>query len=306
MDIPPYFDKGQVLLGSEASDKWALISSMIEALALSESLQRHSPISKEDLLKAVVDREEDRPTGLGNGFAFPHGRIKGFTGVGLCVAIPAAPIDFNAPDGKPAEIVVLMVVPENQPQVALKYMAQFARLISDPVEREVMLSLRDPEPMTGYITKRVLQTDTLIAARDIMRRPKISIHPDTPLREVTKRMHQHMLDTVAVVEEDQTLVGEITCELLFQLGMPHFFSQLKSVSFIDEFDPFVKYFEGEGGSLARDVMSTDFATVSEDATLLEIVFELSVKRRNKVHVVRNGKRVGVIDRILVLDRVINI
>ncbi|HQL95728.1 MAG TPA: CBS domain-containing protein, partial [Candidatus Hydrogenedentes bacterium] len=130
--------------------------------------------------------------------------------------------------------------------------------------------------------------------------------PETPLKEVTRIMNQHMLESVSVTDADGTLLGQITCDQLFKLGMPDFFTQLKSVSFIREFDPFEKYFQKETGALARDVMTADMATLPEEATLLEVVFELAVRRHPKIYVVRAGKRVGVIDRSLVLDRVINI
>jgi CBS domain-containing protein len=53
-------------------------------------------------------------------------------------------------------------------------------------------------------------------------------------------------------------------------------------------------------------MRTDYAALPESATLLEIVFELAIRRHVKVYVVRDGKRIGIIDRSQVLDRVINI
>ena len=306
MEQDPFFTPAQVLLQANAQDKWELIDQMMETLTGSKAYQECAKVSPDVIREAVVEREKNRPTGLQDGFAFPHGRISGLQKTGLCIAICSNPLDFGAIDKQPCNIVALMVVAQDQPQVALRYMSQFARLLSDAVEREVFLSLRNAEALCEHINRRLLSTEHKVTARDIMRAPYMEIRPDTPLREVTRKMQEHTLDTVAVVEEDGTIVGEITCNQLFKLGMPDFFSQLKSISFISEFDPFERYFEGEGNALARDVMSTDFATVPEDATLLEVTFELAVKRHNKVYVARDGKRIGIIDRILVLDRVINI
>ena len=160
--------------------------------------------------------------------------------------------------------------------------------------------------MYRLVSKRVLGRNGAVLARDIMRKPLANVHPDTPLREVTRIMMTYRLDAIAVVAEDETMLGEISCEHLFKRGMPEFFSQLRSVSFIRAFDPFEKYFEGEGHTLARDVMMQDYAAVDVDATLMEVVFALAVQRHTKVHVLDNGKRIGAIDRIQVLDRVINI
>ncbi|MCA9546301.1 MAG: CBS domain-containing protein, partial [Myxococcales bacterium] len=94
---------------------------------------------------------------------------------------------------------------------------------------------------------------------------------------------------------------------LFTLGMPDFFRQLKSVSFIAEFDPFEKYFSKEAHLKARDVMTKDVAKVPPTATILEIVHLLSVHRYPKVFVVDEADRLlGVIDRIRVVDRLLNL
>ena len=302
----PFFNGDFVLVDQEAPDKWALIERMIDQLMKNPDIQEQTGITREVLHQAVTEREEDRATGLADGFAFPHGRIPGFKGIGLCMAFLKTPLDFGAMDGKPATMVCMMVVPEEHPQEALKVMAQFARMVSDPADLEVLTKVTNPESMSHFLSKRLFGKETIVTARDLMRTPRVTIYPDTPIREVTRAMHQHILDAVSVTDKEGRIVGEITCEQLFQVGMPDFFRQLKSISFIREFDPFEKYYESERETLASDVMSTDYATVEEDATLLEIVFELAVKSHSKVHVVRDGKRIGVIDRILVLDKVINI
>ena len=129
---------------------------------------------------------------------------------------------------------------------------------------------------------------------------------DTPIKEVTRRMSERHTNAVPVLDPDGQVVGEITCEALFQYGLPDFFLQLRSVSFIADFDPFEKYFESEGGMKAGDIMSPDFAALPPQASLLEIVFALTVLRHPKVYVVESGKLLGTIDQSQVLDRIINI
>ena len=302
-----YIDETLILPEAKASDKWELITQMVERAVSSDPIQEQKgAISRELILDGVMEREHERGTGLGNGVAFPHARIPGLKSPLVCVAFPAPPVNFESIDDKPVFIAVLILVPEDQPQTALQIMSQFARLLSDPVEREALMGLKTVSGLCGYVVRHVLEKDASVTACDIMRDPVAVVHPDTPLKEVTRVMNQYLMDTIAVVKKDNTLVGEITCDDLFMRGMPHFFTQLKSIAFIREFDPFEKYFADESRALARDVMSLDYATVPTEATLLEIVFELAVHHHPKVFVVGEGKCLGVIDRILVLDRVINV
>ena len=152
----------------------------------------------------------------------------------------------------------------------------------------------------------MLHNDGVLCARDIMREPLVRIYPETPLRDVTRMMLAHNLDAAGVVDHEDCLLGEITCDQLFLLGVPDFFRQLKSVSFISEFNPFERYFEQESNKTAGTVMSSRFCALPPQASVLEVVFEMAVHHHTKVHVVANGKRVGVIDRILVLDKILNL
>lgn len=301
-----YFDETLVLLNPSVSDRWEVISLLVDRVLDTPSLQaQKGEITRDILFGKVKEREEERSTGLGNGIAFPHARVVGLKQAVVALALLDAPVDFEALDGRPVSIVLLIVVPEDQPQIALQLMSQFARLFSSQEERSELLSLDTATDLCAFITEHVVEKDVALKARDIMRAPTDMVAPDTPLKEVTKLMNTRRLDTVAVCEGDGTLVGEITCDNLFKRGMPHFFTQLKSIAFISEFDPFEKYFADESHALASDVMSCDFSAMTANATLLEIVFELAVHQRPQVYIVHEGKYVGVIDRILVLERVID-
>lgn len=304
MDV--FFNRDTVLFELDAREKWEVIERMLDALTAHGFCRGNTAHGREVLLAAVREREAQCVTDLGHGFAFPHGRVPGLPCTGLCVARLTRPVVFGAPGAEGVRIVALMLAPEEHSHVALKVMASFARLFSDRAKRELLFDLDDEALFAALVQERVLSDSRPVTARDIMRPPIVSVAPDTALKEVTRMMNQHMLESISVTDADGTLLGQITCDQLFKLGMPDFFTQLKSVSFIREFDPFEKYFQKETNALARDVMTADMATLPEEATLLEVVFELAVKRHPKIYVVREGKRVGVIDRSLVLDRVINI
>lgn len=301
------FGQETVLLDVSVQGKWELIERMVTLLCDAGLLARNPGIDQKTVLDAVVQREKEMNTALGKGVALPHARIAGFQGVGMAVARLREPISYN---GKDADhhvwLVVLLVVPFEEPQLVLKLMALSARMVSDPAVTTLFQSISDPTLLADLVYDRVFRQDTVVLARDIMRPPTVEVRPDMPLTEVTRMMSEHMLESVAVTERDGTLLGQITCDNLFKLGLPEFFSHLRSVSFIREFDPFENYFKKEAGYLARDVMTPDAATVPDDATLLEVIFELAVKGKPKVYVTREGKRVGVIDRSTVLNRVINI
>ncbi len=280
---------------------------MVRALMTAPAVIRAPNLTFETLLREVRERETRQNTAIGEGLAFPHARIPGLPGLAFALATLDPPLIFLAPDQKPVHFVCLTLAPEESPTLALKVQAIMAQLFLAEEFRDFLLNARSPAEVFAGLERRAISVDVPICARDIMRVPLVNVFTDTPIKEATRQMLHHRIDAVAVLHHDKTIAGELTCDRLFQSGIPDFFQQLKSVSFIREFDPFEKYFARESQMVAADLMSPDFAAMPADATLLEIVFALTVQRHPKIHVVdKNHRRIGVIDRIAVLNRVIHI
>lgn len=81
---------------------------------------------------AVRAREEALSTGLGNGIALPHARIDGLTSPIVVVGISDIGIDFDAPDGKPAKVIFLLLTPRDAPGLQLVIGSEIARLFREP------------------------------------------------------------------------------------------------------------------------------------------------------------------------------
>ncbi|MDP8218422.1 MAG: PTS sugar transporter subunit IIA [Candidatus Theseobacter exili] len=305
MLLSKYLLPDLIVLNVHSKDKWDLLDLMVRTITKSPSLQNHPEISLDESQEAIITREKQTSTGIGKGFAFPHARMASLKTVAVCLAILDKPLDFESLDGNPVEIACMVLTPLESPTIALKIMSQVAGLFSDVQTKKMFLKTNKPEEIFRYIKKKAIAIDVPITAEDIMRKPIFTVYPDTPLKYITRQMSLHRMNAVAVVNEKMNVIGEISCDLLFKFGIPDFFAQLKSVSFISEFDPFEKYFREEAHSVASDIMTSDIAVMSPDATLLEIVFALTVKRHPKVYVVKDGKHVGVIDQSAVLDRIIN-
>lgn len=76
-------------------------------------------------------RERLGSTGLGHGVAIPHGRITGLVGpVGAFLRLDE-PLDFDASDGEPVDLVFALVVPEHFSQQHLLLLSQLAEMFSD-------------------------------------------------------------------------------------------------------------------------------------------------------------------------------
>jgi len=305
MYLPKMLSSGLIHVQVEAHDKWALIEELSGLIALAMPVANGEVLSKDAIYQAVSDQEQRRSSALGQACALPHARIEGLAKPVACLATLRNGVDFGAIDHEPVRIVCLLLAPLEDPSVALKVMAEVAAIMLDDNLRAKVEGAGDGVALHALLRDLDTGEEHSLLARNIMRRPFYTIYPETPLTEVTRLLAEHNLEATSVVDQEGRVVGMITCDLLFRSGLPEFFGQLKSVAFIKKFDPFENYFKSMKTARAADIMSTDFAALPEDATMLEVIFELSVHGRPKVFVVRDGILCGIIDRIAVLNRVLN-
>ncbi len=89
-------------------------------------------LTYDEVFSQLINREKLGSTGLGQGIAIPHSRIGNCTQpIGTLLTL-AEPIDFDAPDGEPVDLVFALLVPEEATQQHLDTLAQIARLFSQP------------------------------------------------------------------------------------------------------------------------------------------------------------------------------
>jgi len=110
---------------------------------ISEELARNSEeLSQREIFESLCARERLGSTGLGQGVAIPHGRVKGTNHVAASFIRLRKPLPFDAIDGKPVDLLFALAVPENCGEDHLKLLAQVAELFSDP---DLLEELRSAE-----------------------------------------------------------------------------------------------------------------------------------------------------------------
>lgn len=108
-----------------AKDKKGVIDELVDLLA---SVKK---VNDARLLKdAVWQREQMRTTGIGAGLAIPHGKCPGMPGLAMAIGKPASPMDFEAIDGQPVRLVVLLASPPDRTSDHIQALARISRLMT--------------------------------------------------------------------------------------------------------------------------------------------------------------------------------
>jgi len=98
---------------------------------------------------SLAAREKLGSTGLGQGIAIPHGRIRGLREARGAFARLHTAIPFDAPDGKPVSQVFVLLVPEQATDLHLELLSELAQMFSERTFREQLAAARDTAELSA-------------------------------------------------------------------------------------------------------------------------------------------------------------
>lgn len=115
-------------------------------------------LSEQLVFDALIARERLGSTGIGEGIAIPHCRMAECREpVGLLLRLDEA-VDFESIDGKPVDLVFVLLVPESDPEQHLRTLSHLAALFNEPAYRE---RLRQAETADALYQRAVSSEEEL-------------------------------------------------------------------------------------------------------------------------------------------------
>lgn len=306
IDISRHLNSDAIIDDLNVSTKEEAIKLLVDKIYRKSKVQDIS-VSQEEAYNAVINRESLQSTGIGNEMAFPHARIDGWGEFRMAMGVLRGGVDFESLDGKPVKVIFLMISSTEQPYMVLQAMSAIIRFVGDmnSEEGDTLSSPIEIDKILDIIQKKEIEATEQVLACDIVRPVKETVTLTTPIEDVTRKMHLDRISILPVVHDGGKFYGEISCYDIFTFGMPDFFRQLQTISFVRHIDPFEKYFNIKKGLSVKDLDLKQGKGIKMDSTLIEIVFEMTVKKKTKLFVVEDdGTLAGVIDRFCIIDKVL--
>ncbi|TFG90640.1 MAG: PTS sugar transporter subunit IIA [Candidatus Atribacteria bacterium] len=133
----------------KSKEKEAAIVELIELLDKTDHLQ-----NKQDVIKAVLEREKTGSTGIGSGVAIPHGKCKAAKDFVMAIGIADEPIDFKSIDKKPVKIVILLISPLDQTELHIQALASVSSLMFDAKFKQRMENAESAQEFYQLICSR--------------------------------------------------------------------------------------------------------------------------------------------------------
>lgn len=126
MDLSDLIEVSAVMPALKANSKKQLLQLLAEKAASVTGLPER------EVFDTILQRERLGSTGVGNGIAIPHGKLPGISRITGIFARLENPVDFEALDDQPVDLVFLLLAPEGAGADHLKALSRIARVLRDP------------------------------------------------------------------------------------------------------------------------------------------------------------------------------
>ncbi|MBU2591280.1 MAG: fructose PTS transporter subunit IIA [Nitrospinota bacterium] len=144
--IKELLQKENIIVDLKVADKREAINKMI-------ALAGEDISDKEEIAEAILERESQISTAIGEGIAIPHIRSKKAKKTFLAFARSKTGLEFEAIDGQPVNLIFMIVVPDTKRDEMLKVMGKLSRLLKDKKVRDSLLSADNAEDIMSVIDK---------------------------------------------------------------------------------------------------------------------------------------------------------
>ena len=142
MDLSDLINVPAIMPALKANSKKQLLQ------LLSERAAAITGIPEREVFDTILQRERLGSTGVGNGIAIPHGKLAGVKRITGVFARLETPVDFEALDDQPVDLVFLLLAPEGAGADHLKALSRIARVLRDADTVAKIRGTRDAAPST--------------------------------------------------------------------------------------------------------------------------------------------------------------
>jgi fructose-specific phosphotransferase system IIA component len=140
MKVYELLETKNILTEFKSENKDDVINELVDLLKGDERV-----INLEDIRKCVFEREEKMSTGVGKGFAIPHGKTNSVTDIVAAFGKSETPIEYNSLDGEPVHLVFLMIGKETLLAKHIKLLSRISRLMNNEEFRKKLIEAESKE-----------------------------------------------------------------------------------------------------------------------------------------------------------------
>lgn len=134
-----------------AADKPGVLAALADAAVAGGAVE---PARRDDVLQALLDREEKMSTGMQYGLAIPHAKTECVDGLVTMVALAPAGVPFESLDGEPAQIFIATLSPPADANSHIRFLALVTRQLNNRRVREKVLEAKTKDELVAAFAQQ--------------------------------------------------------------------------------------------------------------------------------------------------------
>lgn len=146
--ISELLDPAAIVAELQGGSKNEVLAELTDAL-----LTANPRLNRSEVLRVLQERESLGSTGIGEGVAIPHGKLKNIDRQLIAFGLSDKGVEFDAMDGKPARLFFLLIAPEDAAGVHLKTLARISKLLKGSQLRERLSGVRERQQIHRIIAE---------------------------------------------------------------------------------------------------------------------------------------------------------
>ena len=148
LKIAEMLDPSAIVAELQGGSKDEILAELTDVL-----LVANPGLSRGEVLRVLQERERLGSTGIGDGVAIPHGKLKNIDHQLIAFGLSGRGVEFDAMDGKPARLFFLLLAPEDSVGIHLKTLARISKLLKASHARERLQSAADRQQIYSIIAE---------------------------------------------------------------------------------------------------------------------------------------------------------
>lgn len=160
MKITELLKRDTVIMNLTASNKEAVIDELVEKLSGANRLN-----SKTEFKEAILKRESQSTTGIGEGIAIPHAKTKAVKQPAICFGRSVSGINYESLDGQPAHLFFMIAASEGANNTHLETLSRLSTLLMDEGFRKQLLEAKDEEELLRLFDEKENEKEEVEVAK---------------------------------------------------------------------------------------------------------------------------------------------
>ncbi len=256
------------------------------------------------ILRSIRDREEVENTSYGHGFAFPHARTDAVEEMYILIGISKEGLISKTHDGIPVHVVCLLLTPSTIAKLYLQMLSGLAAFGRMPGTLDKMLGVAREADVIKLVSDAGVTVDKELMVKDVMRHNVARVTADDSLKTVANAMFRFRLSALAVVDDQNKLLGVIDDRDLIKAALPDYKALIQNLNYSMDVEPFEELLKKEDQIKVSQLYGQEFEVTTPETRVVEVAAMMIFKDVRRVFVTSEDNLVGVLLRKDIVNMIV--